>query len=71
MAPRTSLGLTYRLRGLPLGADMVWGFLLFTGYLTATRLRQRDELQAAEASPVRKIGVVFEGKKVKVAVAKR
>jgi hypothetical protein len=29
------------LRDLPPGADAVWGFLLFTGYLTATRARQR------------------------------
>ena len=36
------------------------------------QLRERDyaaELRAAGASPVREIGVVFEGKKVKVAVA--
>jgi hypothetical protein len=32
------------LRDLPLGSEVVWGFLLFTGYLTATRVRQRDEL---------------------------
>jgi hypothetical protein len=31
------------LRDLPPGADTMWGFLLFTGYLTATRVRQRDE----------------------------
>jgi hypothetical protein len=29
------------LRDLPPDADLVWGFLLFTGYLTATRVRQR------------------------------
>jgi hypothetical protein len=32
------------LRDLPPDADTMWGFLLFTGYLTATRVRQRDEL---------------------------
>jgi len=32
------------LRDLPQDADLVWGFLLFTGYLTATRVRQRDEV---------------------------
>jgi hypothetical protein len=32
------------LRDLPPDADVVWGFLLFTGYLTATRVRYRDEL---------------------------
>src|SRR5262249_17911638 len=32
------------LRDLPLGSDAVWGFLLFTGYLTATRVRYRDAL---------------------------
>ncbi len=32
------------LRDLPPSGDSVWGFLLFTGYLTATRVRQRDEL---------------------------
>ncbi len=32
------------LRDLPPGTDAVWGFLLFTGYLTATRVRQKDEL---------------------------
>jgi Predicted AAA-ATPase/PD-(D/E)XK nuclease superfamily len=32
------------LRDMPLGSEVVWGFLLFTGYLTATRVRQRDEL---------------------------
>jgi hypothetical protein len=32
------------LRDLPPGADAVWGFLLFTGYLTATRAQQKDEL---------------------------
>jgi hypothetical protein len=32
------------LRDVPPGADAVWGFLLFTGYLTATRVRYRDEL---------------------------
>ncbi len=32
------------LRDLPPSGDAVWGFLLFTGYLTATRVRQRDEL---------------------------
>ena len=30
------------LRDLPPDADLVWGFLLFTGYLTATRVRRRD-----------------------------
>jgi len=35
------------LRDLPPDADLVWGFLLFTGYLTATRVRQRDELVEA------------------------
>jgi hypothetical protein len=29
------------LRDLPLDADLVWGFLLFTGYLTATRVRRK------------------------------
>jgi hypothetical protein len=29
------------LRDLPPDADLVWGFLLFTGYLTATRVRQK------------------------------
>jgi hypothetical protein len=32
------------LRDLPPGADVVWGFLLFTGYLTATRVRQKGGL---------------------------
>jgi hypothetical protein len=35
------------LRDLSPDADVVWGFLLFTGYLTATRIRQRDELVEA------------------------
>ncbi len=35
------------LRDLPPDADLVWGFLLFTGYLTATRVRQRDDLVEA------------------------
>ncbi|MFO0756093.1 MAG: AAA family ATPase [Byssovorax sp.] len=29
------------LRDLPPGSDAVWGFLLFTGYLTATKVRQK------------------------------
>ena len=32
------------LRDLPPGTDAVWGFLLFTGYLTATRVRRHDEI---------------------------
>lgn len=32
------------LRDLPPESGVVWGFLLFTGYLTATRVRQREEL---------------------------
>jgi Predicted AAA-ATPase/PD-(D/E)XK nuclease superfamily len=35
------------LRDLPPDADLVWGFLLFTGYLTATRVRRRDDLVEA------------------------
>jgi hypothetical protein len=35
------------LRDLPPDADLVWGFLLFTGYLTATRVHQRDEFVEA------------------------
>jgi hypothetical protein len=32
------------LRDLPPGSDSVWGFLLFTGYLTATRVRHQGGL---------------------------
>src|SRR5262249_45274902 len=35
------------LRDLPPGSDALWGFLLFTGYLTATRVRQRGALVEA------------------------
>jgi hypothetical protein len=35
------------LRDLPPDANLVWGFLLFTGYLTATRIRRQDELVEA------------------------
>lgn len=32
------------LRDLPPGPDVLWGFLLFTGYLTATRVRHKSGL---------------------------
>jgi Predicted AAA-ATPase/PD-(D/E)XK nuclease superfamily len=31
-------------RDLPPGANVVWGFLLFTGYLTATRVREKGAI---------------------------
>jgi Predicted AAA-ATPase/PD-(D/E)XK nuclease superfamily len=48
------------LRDLPPDPDLVWGFLLFTGYLTATRVRYRDELVEARLKiPNREVRAAF------------
>jgi hypothetical protein len=48
------------LRDLPPGADVVWGFLLFTGYLTATRVRQKGGLvEVRLAVPNREVRAAY------------
>src|ERR1019366_1075527 len=45
---------------LPPNADLVWGFLLFTGYLTATRVRYHDEvIEARLKVPNREVRAAY------------
>src|SRR5262249_2685201 len=49
------------LRDLPPHGETVWAFLLFTGYLTATRVRQRGELVEARLKiPNREVRAAYQ-----------